>query len=79
MGSPMAKGSTVTTTFPYAGLPQIPTQSKNSDNELKRIMLHTEIARMLSFSYPTLLFLPCGHVLPWEWVVLRVVRGNLTY
>ena len=26
-----------------------------------------------------LLFLPCGHMLPWRWVVFRVVTGKLTY
>jgi hypothetical protein len=26
-----------------------------------------------------MLFLPCGHMLPWWWVVCRVVTGNLIY
>ena len=32
---PLAKLMAVTTVFPATGLPQIPTQSKNSDNEVK--------------------------------------------
>ena len=37
---PMAKVTPVTTVFPDTGLPQIPTQSKNSDDEVKQTMSH---------------------------------------
>ena len=41
-------------------------------------MFHTDTARMLSVFYLNLLFLPCGHMLPWWWVVFRVVMGKPT-
>ena len=34
----MAKVTAVIIVFPDTGLPQIPTQSKNSDNEIKQTM-----------------------------------------
>ena len=55
----MAKVTAVPTVFPDPGLPQIPTESKRSDNELKQTMFHTENARMLLVFDLNLLFLPC--------------------
>ena len=49
----MAKVTRLTAVFPDTGLPQIPTQSNNSDNELKQTIFHTENARKLSVF--------CGH------------------
>ena len=46
----MAKVTAVTTAVRYTGLPQIPTQSNSSDNELKQTVFHTENARLLSES-----------------------------
>ena len=76
---PMATVTTVTTVFPDTGLPQTPTHSENSDNDLKHTMFHTENARMLSVFSANLLFSPCGRMLPWSWVVFRVVTGQLIY
>ena len=53
---------------------QIPTQSKNSDKQLKRTMFHTEIGCCLN-----LLFVPCGQMLPRWWVVFRVLMGKRYY
>ena len=61
----MAKVTAVTTVFPYTGLPQISTQSKNSDNESKQTMFHTENVRLLSESA---VFAPWTYASP-------VVRG----
>ena len=74
---PLAKVTAATTVFPDTGLPQIPTQSKNSDNELKQTMFHTENAKMLPVFGLNLLCLACGRMLPW-WVVFRVVTGTPT-
>ena len=74
----MAKVTAITTVFLDTGMPQTPTHSKNSDNELKQTMLHTENARMLSVFYPNLLFLACGRMLLRWWVVSRVVMGKLS-
>ena len=40
----MAKLTAVTAVFPDTRLPQIPAQSKNSDDELEQTMFHTENA-----------------------------------
>jgi hypothetical protein len=56
----MAKVTAAASVFPDTGLPQIPTQSKNSDDQLKQVMFHAE---MLSVSYLYLLFLPYGRML----------------
>ena len=45
---PMANVTAVYTMFACAGLPQIPTQSQNSDNEVTQPMFHTENASLLS-------------------------------
>uniref|UniRef100_A0A7S4G5L7 Uncharacterized protein n=1 Tax=Eutreptiella gymnastica TaxID=73025 RepID=A0A7S4G5L7_9EUGL len=57
----MAKVTAAASVFPDTGLPQIPTQSKNSDDQLKQVMFHAE---MLSVSYLYLLFLPYGRSFP---------------
>ena len=44
----MAKVTAVTTVFSYTAPPQIPTQSSNSDYELKQSIFPTENARLLS-------------------------------
>ena len=75
----MAKVTTVTAVFPDTVLPQIPIQSKTSDNGLKQTMFHTENARILSVFYVNLLFLSCGCTLPRWLVVFRVVMGKLIY
>ena len=77
--SPLAKVIGVTTVFPDTGLPQVPTQSSNSDNEVKQSMFHTEKATMLSVFYLNLLFLPRGCMLPWWLVVFGVATGKLFY
>ena len=74
--SPMAKVTAVSTVFPCTGLPQIPTQSKFGDNELKQTMLHTEYATLLAVFYLNLLFFPCG--LPRWWAVFKVDTGQLS-
>ena len=51
---------------------QIVTQSQSSDNESKQTMFRAENARLLL----NLLFLLYGHMLPWWWVVFRVVTGS---
>ena len=58
------KVTAATTVFPDTGLPQIPTQSKNSDNELEQTMFHTEKAKMLPVFGLNLLCLACGRILP---------------
>ena len=75
----MAKVSTVTTVCPDKGLPHSPNQSKNSGNEFKQTMFHTDNAAMVSVFCLNLLFLPCGRTLPRWWVVFKVVTGKLTY
>ena len=60
----LAKVTAATTVFPDTGLPQIPTQSKNSDNELKQTMFHTENAKMLPVFGLNLLCLARGRMLP---------------
>ena len=72
--SQMATMTAVTTVL--AGLPQIPTQSKDSGHELKQIMFGTESTRLLSVLYLHLLSLPSGRMLPRWWVVFRVVTGK---
>ena len=59
----------VTTVFPYAGLlrfllspkPQIPTQSNDSDNELKQTMFQAQNAKLFSESA---VFAPCTYAPP---------------
>ena len=75
---PVCKVTGVTTVFPDTGLPQIPTQSKNSDGELKQTMIHTENARMLSVFYLNLLFSPCRRMLTRWWVVFKG-KANLLW
>ena len=56
----MAKVTAVTTAVPFAGLPQIPTQSNSSDKELTQTMFPSENARLLSKSAVFALCSPGG-------------------
>ena len=51
----------------------------NSHNAFKQTVFHTENARMLSVFYLNLLCLPCECMLPWWYVVFRVVTGKLAF
>ena len=70
-GFPDGQGDRGNHCVPMHRTAQTPTQSKNSANELKQMMFHTENARLLSVFYLNLLFLPW--MLPRWWVVFRVV------
>ena len=71
----MAKVTAVPTVSPDIGLPQTPTQSKNSDNVSKQTMFHTAAARALSSK--SAVSVSGRMLLRWR-VVFRVVMRKRT-
>ena len=75
--SPDGQGDRGNHCVPTHRTAQILIQSKNSDNEVKQTMFHTENARILSTICPTLLFLPWTYASP-SVVIFQGGHGKTT-